>query len=109
MGSIAFWLIFAGGLASLFLFWAGLSAIMGGLLLHDHDEEVREFFAEREIERVKNEDLLTAYYTARGWSETKINDLLWELDLTYPMSNTDLVEYAARRENNRHIRSNNYE
>ena len=108
MGTIAFWLVFGCCLASLFLFWAALSAVMGCIFLHDHDEEVREFFADRELTKASNEELLVAYYTAKGWNQTEISDLLWELDLTYPMSNADLVEYAARREDNRHIRSNNY-
>ena len=106
MGSIAFWLVFGCCLAALFLFWAGLSAIMSCLLLHDQDEEAREFFADRELTRVKNEDLLISYYTARGWSAERIQDLLCELDCSYPMSHTELVDYAARRELDPTIRSN---
>jgi hypothetical protein len=71
---------------------------MGSIAFRDHDQEQREFFDDRQKVAEENEAFLRDYYRSRGWIEPAINDLLWDMDLSYPMSLTELVDYAARYE-----------
>jgi hypothetical protein len=102
--NLEFFFILLVFVAGLFLFWAAVSAIMGSIILHDQDADEREYWEDREREANLNRSRLFDYYVSRGRDIHSVCGLVDFMDLTYPMSEEELIEYADRFERDAKIR-----
>jgi hypothetical protein len=102
--NLEFFFILLVFVVGLFLFWAAVSAIMGSIILHDQDADERELYEDREREEDLNRARLLDYYVSRGRNLRELSLLIDFMDLTYPMSEEELIEYADRFERDAKIR-----